>query len=230
MFVDGPSSGGACSRRMMAGLVPEVVVVRESDDPASWTPSDWPEEQAAVAKAVERRQLEHGTVRRLARAAMAELGVAPAPLLTGEKREPLWPPGVVGSLTHCRGYCAAAVALDTQVRSVGIDAEPDERLRESLVDRLCHPAEVERLDWFDADPGMRGKAIFCIKEAIYKVWYPVAGRWLGFLDVDVSAASSGAFTATVLVDAPPELTTVSGRFERADGFVRAAATALARQP
>ena len=215
---------------MMADLVPDVVVVRESDDPATWMPSGWPEEQAAVAKSVERRRLEHGMVRALARDAMAELGVSPAPVLSGDKREPRWPPGVVGSLTHCRGYCAAAVALGSEVLGVGIDAEPDEPLRTSLVGRLCHPAEIERLDWFHPDPEMRGKALFCVKEAIYKVWYPVTGRWLGFLDVDVTSAPSGGFDAAVLVEAPDELSTISGRFERADGFVRAAATALARQP
>ncbi|HEY3692789.1 MAG TPA: hypothetical protein VGL46_21300 [Pseudonocardiaceae bacterium] len=49
-------------------------------------------------------------------------------MVPGERRKPVWPPGVVGSLTHCTGYRAAAVAHRRGVLTVGIDAEPHEPL------------------------------------------------------------------------------------------------------
>jgi 4'-phosphopantetheinyl transferase EntD len=210
----------------MSDLLPAAVVVRESADPSAWRASDWPEEQAAMARAADRRRRQHGAVRELARGALAELGIAPGPILTGERREPRWPPGVVGSLTHCRVYCAAAVALDRDVLTVGIDAEPDDPLGPGLVRRLCAPAELDALEAL-GEVGLRAKALFSIKEAVYKAWYPVTHRWLGFHDVEVVAAASpdgaGSFETRVLVEAPPELAVISGRFERADGLVRAAA-------
>jgi 4'-phosphopantetheinyl transferase EntD len=214
----------------MADLLPGAVVVRESADPAGWRASDWPEEQAAVAKAVPRRQVQHGAVRRLAREALAEIGVAPGPILSGERREPRWPVGVVGSLTHTVGYCAAAVARADEVLSVGIDAEGDAPLGPGLVRRLTQPDEVAALDWFDADVGARAKALFSVKESIYKAWFPVTHRWLGFDDVEVrcrpGSDAHGTFVARVRVDAPRELSEISGTFERSDGFVRAASLVL----
>jgi 4'-phosphopantetheinyl transferase EntD len=224
-----------CSSAVMADLVPDGVIARESDDATTWRASSLPEEQAAVARASERRQLQHGTVRELARGALAELGVAPQPIFSGAQRQPLWPDGIVGSLTHCPGYCAAAVASADLVATVGIDAEGDAPLTPGLVRRLTAPAELEALRWFDPDEGVRGKVLFSIKESIYKAWYPGTGRWLGFGDVEVvcqpdersGAVPSGRFAAHVLVDHPPWLSVIGGRFERTGGFVRAASVVTA---
>ncbi|WP_442812969.1 hypothetical protein OG930_28490 [Streptomyces sp. NBC_01799] len=50
-----------------------------------------------------------------------------APIPPSPFGAPVRPPGVVGSITHCTGYRAAAVALRARVLSVGIDAEPVHR-------------------------------------------------------------------------------------------------------
>jgi 4'-phosphopantetheinyl transferase EntD len=47
--------------------------------------------------------------------------------------------------------------------------------------------------------------LFCAKEAVYKAWFPLTGRWLGFADADVTiSAADGTFTARLLVDLPAE--------------------------
>ena len=83
----------------------------------------WPEEAAAVQHAVEKRRREFAVGRMLARAALAAIGDPPSAIPTGNHREPVWPAGIVGSITHCAGYCAAAVARDAMVVALGIDAE-----------------------------------------------------------------------------------------------------------
>ena len=70
----------------------------------------FPAEAAIVARAVERRKDEFATIRRCARTALAELGVPAGPILPGVRGAPVWPAGIVGSMTHCVGYRAAAVA------------------------------------------------------------------------------------------------------------------------
>lgn len=75
-----------------------------------------------------RRQREFATARSCARTALARLGVPPVPVLASPRGAPRWPAGVVGSITHCDGYRAAAVAYTRDVVSLGIDAEPDEPL------------------------------------------------------------------------------------------------------
>jgi 4'-phosphopantetheinyl transferase EntD len=205
----------------MAALVPASVAVRESADPSSWRESPWPQERAAVERAVERRRLEHGTVRELARAAMGELGIGPRPLLSGARREPLWPDEVVGSLTHCRGYCAAAVALRVSILTIGIDAEISTPLSDRLIDRVCTASEQQRLP---ASPtGLGPKTLFSIKEAVFKAWYPMTQRWLGFQDVEVTLTEDGGFAAALQVDAPPNCDMIPGRFEVDGGIIRAVA-------
>lgn len=68
----------------------------------------YPEERAVVARAVAKRRREFTAVRVCARRAMEKLGVA-APVLPGTRGAPGWPEGLLGSMTHCTGYCAAAL-------------------------------------------------------------------------------------------------------------------------
>jgi 4'-phosphopantetheinyl transferase EntD len=100
---------------------------------------------AADRGAVPRRRAEFTTGRACARRALAELGVAPAAILSGDRREPLWPDGVVGAITHCAGFRAAAVGRATDYRSIGIDAEPDEPLVDGILELVSLPAERDQL-------------------------------------------------------------------------------------
>ena len=94
---------------ILATLLPAGVEVCE-------TTGDVPEsvlfraEAAAVTKAVPKRRAEYAAVRHCARTALGRLGVPPVPILSGPDRAPRWPPGIIGALTHCEGYRAAAVA------------------------------------------------------------------------------------------------------------------------
>ena len=95
---------------MIAQVVPMMVASAELfTDPPDVVLFE--SELASVSRAVRKRRLEFDTVRHCARQALGELGYSPAPLLKGEWGEPQWPKGIVGSMTHCQGYRAAAVAL-----------------------------------------------------------------------------------------------------------------------
>ena len=87
-----------------------------------------PAEESIIGRAVEKRRKEFITARSCARVALGELGIDPVPIMRGEKDMPLWPDGIVGSITHTNGYRAAIVAHGLAVRSLGIDAEPHEPL------------------------------------------------------------------------------------------------------
>ena len=78
---------------------------------------------------------------------------------------------MVGSLTHCRGYRAALVALRTDVQGVGIDAEPHLPLPGEVADVVLRPDDTNDL------PGgwHAGRIAFCAKEAAYKAWFPGLG-------------------------------------------------------
>lgn len=185
-----------------------------------------PEEEPLIAKSVAKRRNEFITVRYCAREALAELGVQPVPILKGEKGEPCWPDGIVGSLTHCDGYRGAAVGRHDTVRSVGIDAEPHDVLPNGVLDAISLPAERAEINALPA--GLHwDRILFCAKEATYKVWFPVTRRWLGFEDAHIFFAvddtgTAGGFESRILVDGAalsgPPLTALRGRWSVRDGL------------
>lgn len=188
-----------------------------------------PEEEPLIAKSVAKRRNEFVTVRHCARVALAELGLPPVPILKGDKGEPCWPDGVVGSLTHCTGFRGAVVGRCTAVRSLGIDAEPHDELPNGVLGAISLPeerAEIPRalsanLHW--------DRILFCAKEATYKAWFPLTKRWLGFEDAHITfepdgpEASTGGFVSRILIDpqalSGPPLTELRGRWSVERGLV-----------
>jgi 4'-phosphopantetheinyl transferase EntD len=171
---------------VIEAILPAAVAVAEAREDEAEVEL-FPEEEALVARAVEKRRREFAAGRACAHRALASLGFAPGPVGAGERGEPLWPAGAVGSITHCRGYRGAAVARAEDLASVGIDAEPHERLPEGLAAEIARPEELAALEALErAEPGVSwDRLLFSAKEAAYKAWYPLADRWLGLLDTTV---------------------------------------------
>ncbi|MFJ9692123.1 4'-phosphopantetheinyl transferase [Kitasatospora sp. NPDC101183] len=200
---------------MIGELLPEAVIteVAYGDPPEGRLE---PEEAAVVARAVEKRQLEFTSVRHCARLALGRLGVPYRPLVPGLRGTPSWPAGVVGSLTHCEGFRAAAVARAGVLTSIGIDAEPALPLPEGVLEVVALPSEQRRIAALRAaHPQVPwDRVLFSAKESVYKAWFPLALRFLEFTEAELTVSADGTFTARVLVPAP----TVDGRpLSRFDG-------------
>ncbi len=175
----------------------------------------FPEEVAAVAGAVPERRAEFATVRACAREALAELGVEPAPVLPDENRAPRWPAGVVGAMTHCQGYRAAAVARADVVLTLGIDAEPNAALPPDVIDLVARPEDLAGLAELPA--GWRiswDRLLFSAKESAFKAWYPVTREWLDFQEASVRFRPDGTFEVRLLKAsaAGSPLETLTGRW------------------
>jgi 4'-phosphopantetheinyl transferase EntD len=190
---------------MMDRLLPaEVAVVEASQQ--EWDAELLPEEASQVAAAVSRRRREFAAGRACARLALGRLGLQTGPLLSGPDRAPLWPETALGSITHCPGYCAAAVARRGTVRALGIDAELNSPLPDGVAELVCTEKE---LAWTTGS-AQRGSnwqvLIFSAKESVYKAWQPLTGEWLGYLDAELSIdPAEGSFEARILVPAPRAL-------------------------
>jgi 4'-phosphopantetheinyl transferase EntD len=216
---------------LLSDVLPDTVAVAEMyTDPPELAPL--PEEEPLIARSVAKRRNEFITVRHCARLALGELGVPPVPILKGDKGEPCWPDGVVGSLTHCEGYRGAAVGRRGALRSVGIDAEPHDVLPKGVLDAISVPAERAEIGALPA--GLHwDRILFCAKEATYKAWFPVTRRWLGFEDAHItfdvdSSGAAGGFVSRILIDGKatsgPPLSALSGRWSVQNGL---ALTAIA---
>lgn len=163
-------------------------------------------ELVAVARAVHERQCEFSTGRRLARLALTALGQPAVAIGVGRDRQPLWPAGICGSITHAGGWCAAAVARRSALGgSIGIDLEPAEPLPEEMLESICTKAEATMLAGYgSALAQVAARCIFSAKESIYKAQYALSGRYLDMLDVSVVLhPGMERFTAVLQVDAAP---------------------------
>jgi 4'-phosphopantetheinyl transferase EntD len=213
---------------MLAEILPDGVVAVETvgDDPDARL---LPEESFLVAKAVEKRRREVTNARSCARRALASLGLPEVAILRGPKGEPLWPDGVVGSMTHTTDYYAAAVASASKLRSVGVDAEVHGELPEGVLAHIAFGTELEQVAALDRTEIWWDRLLFSAKESVYKAWFPLTHRWLGFEDAVVTLDPAGhAFHARILIDGTthdgPPLTSMSGRWLVRDGLVLTAIT------
>ncbi|MGU3433450.1 4'-phosphopantetheinyl transferase family protein [Actinomycetes bacterium M1A6_2h] len=222
---------------MIEKILPNVVVAEELfADPPGLAPH--PREEHLIAKAVEKRRREFVSARHCARQAMTRLGVDQAPILRGDMGSPQWPSGVVGSLTHTDGYRAAALGHALAVRSIGIDAEPHEALPDGVLGAVSIEEERTWLSTVRDDTVHWDKLLFCAKEATYKAWFPLTGRWLGFEDAhitfDKDPANGDDITGTFHTDllipgtttAGPPLSSFDGRWVVSHGLVVTAITVV----
>jgi 4'-phosphopantetheinyl transferase EntD len=205
----------------LAGILPPGVALAEWTDTVE-PPPLLPAEAALAASPSLGRRRELRASRACARLALARLGVAPAPVLRGPDREPIWPEGVVGSITHCPGYCAAAGARRGAVAAIGIDAEEHAPLPDGVLRKVALDGEREWLRGHRGDATCWDRLLFSAKESVFKAWFPLTRAWLGFHDAAVSfRPGSGAFSACLLVPGPVvaggRLGTLEGRYVVADG-------------
>ncbi|WP_328395431.1 4'-phosphopantetheinyl transferase superfamily protein [Streptomyces sp. NBC_00390] len=172
---------------MIERILPSHVAVSEAfRDPLGTVL--FPAERRLIEKSVESRKREFTTARRCAREALGKLGLPPRPILPNHHGAPQWPEGVVGSITHCAGYRAAALARTTDVMLLGIDAEPNLPLPEGILESIALPEEQRRIRRMRrAAPEVHwDRLLFGMKECVYKSWYPYTGQRLEFEDADIS--------------------------------------------
>ncbi|RLT97419.1 4'-phosphopantetheinyl transferase [Ketobacter sp.] len=166
-------------------------------------------EEALIAKAVDKRKREFRAGRNCAHHLFNSLGVPCDALLKGKQREPAWPAGWVGSISHTQGLCVVALAPTAHYRSIGLDVEQASPLGEEIRDLICSPAEQDMLTRLRLQLGQElashalDKLIFSAKESIHKTYFPLNYHTLDFLDAKVEIEpSNSAFTATIIKPEP----------------------------
>ena len=186
------------------------------------------QEWNCVANAVAKRQAEFCSVRICARQLLARLGIDNFPLLPNRDRSPRWPDGIVGSISHTRGYCAVVAARSGRLVGLGLDVEQDDPLKPELIPLVCTDRERR---WLETQPeGERyriAKLIFCAKESSYKCQYPITKTFIDlrqaelYLDLDLKR-----FRAVILKDLGPRFPahlSINGRFDWKRSLVMASA-------
>lgn len=175
----------------LPGLFPADVVVAETRE-AGNVGLLLPEEAAHLGRSVAKRAQEFAAGRVCARRALAELGITDFALRSAADRRPIWPDGIVGSISHTSGLCVVAVANRRDLLSIGVDCEVIGSVSADIQPMICLP--IER-DWIASLPTAQRDAavalVFSAKEAFYKCQSPLTGEWLDFHDLCIEPVAWG---------------------------------------
>jgi 4'-phosphopantetheinyl transferase EntD len=177
-----------------------------------------------MTSAVATRRADFVGGRWCAHRALEEIGHPAHSLPIGPLHAPIWPPGVIGSITHDRGWCMAVAGLQKQVSGIGIDlcAHAGQRALQDLAPLICSRFEFRALPAVSSPANVLA-LLFCIKEAVVKAVSRTAQRYLELREIEVRILPS-RFEATV-ADLPVSIT---GRHAWVMGDVVAMATTTPR--
>lgn len=154
----------------------------------------------------QKRESEHADGRRAAAQALQQLDRA-GTVGRHENGCPMWPRGVVGSISHTNHYAWALVGSSQEFRSIGIDTEP--MCENSTVDslweqvaggtewRLARDAGLGRVEAFTA--------VFSAKESLYKCIYPISPAFFDFKDACLIKTGADTLTLRINDDCPNRL-------------------------
>ena len=194
----------------------------------------YPAEAAGLGRMVASRAAEFAGGRLAARLALERLGVEGFAVTAAPDRKPVWPEGVVGSITHSAGLCAAVAARHGECLGLGLDTEQVGRVTAPLAARICVPSELAWIESLEEAQRPAGRAlVFAAKEAFYKAQSPLTDEWLGFeaLAVEVPDFAAGLAQGGVgrILATPTRAIALDaladrpwwGRFRFYDGFVTA---------
>src|SRR4051794_4832056 len=148
------------------------------------------DEIASLSSQIPTARRASGTARIVAREFLARLGHPDASVPKGTAGEPVWPAGVVGSLSHDDEVAVAALALRQDFASVGIDVEPARELPADMIELIATVGELRAIG---GDP-LQARVLFAAKEAVYKAVNPLDRTFLEFPDIEVDLASRTAIT------------------------------------
>jgi 4'-phosphopantetheinyl transferase EntD len=162
----------------------------------------YPVEALAISRAVFTRMQEFAAGRLCARSALSRMGAKQTPVRSGADRQPQWPEGFVGSITHTTGFCAAVVGRRGRFAGIGIDSEIANAADITLWSSICVAEELQWIESLSSRARARAATfIFAAKEAFYKCQYPITREWLDFHDVRITPHSWSMEHGTFVLEA-----------------------------
>ncbi len=159
-----------------------------------------------LSQAIAKRKIEFLAGRLCALEAIKKLGFTIKTtdmLRSSEDRQPIWPNGVTGSITHSSGLAAAMVVPSQKDLHIGLDVEAlMSEASDALIKQICLPHEWTQRNIRLPAP-LSLTLIFSLKESLYKALYPQVKKFFGFdyAKVDLSYYPD-YLTITLVKDLP----------------------------
>lgn len=142
----------------------------------------------SIVGAVGKRKAEFVAGRFCARKCMEYYGVASKNIPIGGHREPIWPDGFLGSITHSHNRAICVFGSTDEYRGVGVDIETifPERLAQSVKNQILFGDELN----FTGNTTLRKNTLvslaFSAKESLFKAIFPSVRKYFGFESAELS--------------------------------------------
>jgi len=109
-------------------------------------------------------------------------------ILRSSEHRPLWPEGIVGSISHCSKRIVAVTAKETDYYGLGADIITKQRIvNPKIIETLC--SDDERLNilgqWKD-DLNLLYLTVFSVKESLYKLFSSLEFRKMEWKDFNLT--------------------------------------------
>jgi len=136
-----------------------------------------------IARAIDKRKAEYLAGRLLAQTGIHAYTGQQQHIPTGEKREPLWPRDIVGSISHTHNKAVCLVSDNTDLL-LGLDIEQQlsTKTANNVHASIVQPSEMTVLEQGDNRLPFTTliTIAFSAKESLFKALYPLVGRYFGF--------------------------------------------------
>ncbi len=144
-----------------------------------------PEEENVVSESSStKRRTEFLMGRAAAVQALNKLNLHRSAILKGTKGEPLWPPGICGSISHSANFAVAAASMNKHTTALGIDIQQYKNLPSpNIFEKVLTKTEMVRFNLQNHKDQLDALRVFSAKEAIYKAISPLVKHRLSFKDI-----------------------------------------------
>ncbi len=167
-------------------IFPDIHVYRVDFNAATFQPEDlvWLPHHHRLSHAVNKRKAEHLAGRIAANQALKFHGIKDYIPGIGLHREPCWPPGFTGSITHSGNVALATVVTDNPLQRTGIGIDYADiiapHVAEEIYGGIIDCAEKELISASPFSFNYALTLVFSAKESLFKALFRHVGRYFDF--------------------------------------------------
>ena len=190
-----------------------IALQRVCFDPAAFKPACYEQAgillPASLQRAAPKRLGEFLAGRLAAREALRRFGLGDHVVAIGSAREPRWPAGFEGSISHSllqgRGMALCAVRPGQAGMGLDLEAWLEDGQTSELWPGIVNDEEWGRLQRCPLGPAQGLTLVFSAKESLFKALYSRVGRYFDFLDARWLAMTEQTLTLELKSALIPDL-------------------------
>ncbi|TQV77353.1 4'-phosphopantetheinyl transferase superfamily protein [Aliikangiella marina] len=163
----------------------------------------------SILSSVKKRKAEFLAGRLMAQKVLRHLNSTSTHVGIGKQRNPIWPDGFIGSITHNNDTAICLAGLESELKYIGIDIENliESNMVEEIKSTIISPKEEVTLRKANLNFPKAFTLAFSAKESLFKALYSTVGDFFDFSAAEVCYFSiEDSFLELVLLqDLHPQL-------------------------